>query len=88
MCNVCFRNGLLYEIDVISTLCIRKLKGHSTSVNKVQAGANRMVTVSDDQTVCIWYKKTVTSQVCSYNLSVTCVVSGLSGIASTKFTGH
>ena len=58
-----FRNGLLYEIDVISTLCIRKLKGHSTSVNKVQAGANRMVTVSDDQTVCIWYKKTVTSQV-------------------------
>ena len=49
---------------MISTLCTRKLKGHSTSVNKVQAGANRIVTVSDDQTVCIWYKKIVTSQVC------------------------
>ena len=64
---MCFRNGLLYEVDLISTLCTRKLKGHSTSVNKVHAGANRMVTVSDDQTVCIWYKKMGASQVCVFS---------------------
>ena len=63
---MCFRNGLLYEVDLVLMLCTRKLKGHSTSVNKVQAGANRIVTVSDDQTVCVWYKKTVASQVCVF----------------------
>jgi len=51
-----FRNALLYEIDLATTLCTRQLKGHSTSINKVQAGNSKIVTVSDDQTVCVWYK--------------------------------
>ena len=51
-----YRNGLLYEIDLATTVCTRKLKGHSTSINKVQAGSSKIVTVSDDQTVCVWYK--------------------------------